>query len=83
MKKNYFLLSIVLLSLNALAQEYKMPVQGVISKQPPQPGNEPIFSADGILTTMYHSKWGQVGIPDQLDYSFSSQVKSIKTRSAL
>lgn len=56
MKKNYFLLSMALFSLNALAQEYKMPVQGVISKQPPQPGNEPIFSADGILTTMYHSK---------------------------
>lgn len=79
MKKNYFLLSIVLLSLNALAQEYKMPVQGVTSKQPPQPGNEPVFSTDGILTTMYHSKWTQSGIPDQLDFSFSNQVKSIKS----
>ena len=68
-----------LLGLNTLAQEYKMPVQSVTSKQPSQPGNEPVFSADGILTTMYHSKWNQSGIPDQLDFSFSNQVKSIKS----
>ncbi len=79
MKKNYFLLSMALLGLNTLAQEYKMPVQSVTSKQPSQPGNEPVFSADGILTTMYHSKWNQSGIPDQLDFSFSNQVKSIKS----
>ena len=79
MKKNYFLLSMVLLGINSIAQEYKMPVQNVTSKQPSQPGNEPVFSTDGILTTMYHSKWNQSGIPDQLDFSFSNQVKSIKS----
>ena len=79
MKKNYFLLSMILLGIDSFAQEYKMPVSSVTSKQEAQSGNEATFSADGILTTMYHSKWNQNGIPDQLDFSFNSQVKSIKS----
>ena len=66
-------------SMHSFAQDYKMPVASVISKQEAQQGNEAAFSADGILTTMYHSKWNQVGIPDQLDFTFSNQVKSIKS----
>ncbi|MDM1062469.1 discoidin domain-containing protein [Empedobacter falsenii] len=79
MKKNYFLLSMILLGINSFAQDYKMPVSSVTSKQEAQSGNEATFSADGILTTMYHSKWNQTGIPDQLDFSFNNQVKSIKS----
>ncbi len=79
MKKNYFLLSLILLGTNLLAQEYKMPVANVVSQQPSQTGNEPILAADGNVNTIYHSKWGQTGIPDQLDFSFSDRVKSIKS----
>ncbi|MDM1297070.1 discoidin domain-containing protein [Empedobacter falsenii] len=56
-----------------------MPVQNVTSKQVAQSGNDAILSIDGNLTTMYHSKWNQVGVPDQLDFTFSDKVKSIKS----
>jgi hypothetical protein len=79
MKKNYFLLSLALLSFKTYAQEYKAPVSSAISLQPAQPGAEAVIAIDGNYTTNYHSKWNQKGIPDQLDFMFSDKVKSLKS----
>ncbi len=63
----------------AYSQPYQVPIYAVTSMQPSQSGNEAGKTIDGYVTTIYHSKWSQVGIPDMLLFYFSSQVNSINT----
>lgn len=62
----------------AFSQLYQVPVYTATSLQPAQPGNEVSNMLDGNSTTMYHSKWYQNGIPDELTFYFTSTVTSIK-----
>jgi len=58
-------------------QSYEVPVSRVTSLQPSQSGAEVRLCIDNDINTIYHSKWSQSGIPDQLNFYFSSRVKSI------
>ncbi|QCX53759.1 M60 family metallopeptidase [Elizabethkingia sp. JS20170427COW] len=60
------------------AQDYKMPVKSISSTQTAQSGEGPEKAIDGNYDTIYHTHWYQKGIPDQLDFTFSKRVKSIK-----
>lgn len=60
------------------SQLYQVPVYTVNLLQPAQPGGEVSKSIDDDTSSIYHSKWQQVGIPDQLQFYFTSQVSSIK-----
>jgi len=73
------LCAVVLFFIMQLASaQYKMPVAHVSSLQPAQPGNEAGMCIDNNLSTLYHSKYDlTTSIPDQLDFHFSSRVKSI------
>ncbi|MNJ85552.1 F5/8 type C domain protein [compost metagenome] len=62
----------------AFSQLYQVPVYAVTSLQPAQPGAEASQAIDNDDATIYHSKWGQNGIPDELKFYFSSQVSSVK-----
>lgn len=59
------------------AQSIKMPVISATSLQPAQSGQDISKALDGTISTHYNSKWGQLGIPDQLNFYFSDRVKSI------
>lgn len=59
------------------AQLYLAPVYTVQSSQTPQNGEEAYFAIDGDNNTIYHSQWGYNGIPDTLDFYFTSRVHSI------
>ncbi|MDN5422934.1 MAG: M60 family metallopeptidase, partial [Chryseobacterium sp.] len=59
-------------------QLYQVPIYSVSSLQPGQPGSEVAKLLDGDNTTIYHSKWSQNGIPDELKFYFTSNVTSIK-----
>ncbi|AZB01767.1 T9SS C-terminal target domain-containing protein [Chryseobacterium joostei] len=60
------------------SQLYQVPVYSISSLQPAQPGNKVTNLLDGDNTTIYHSKWYQNGIPDELKFYFTSNVTSIK-----
>ncbi|MCT2560507.1 M60 family metallopeptidase [Chryseobacterium herbae] len=60
------------------SQLYQVPVYSGTSLQPAQPGAEFSKLLDGDNTTIYHSKWSQSGIPDELTFYFTSNVTSIK-----
>ncbi|STC98722.1 discoidin domain-containing protein [Chryseobacterium carnipullorum] len=60
------------------SQLYQVPIYSVSSLQPGQPGSEVAKLLDGDNTTIYHSKWSQNGIPDELKFYFTSNVTSIK-----
>lgn len=65
-------------SFTAFSQLYQVPVYGLTSLQPAQ-GSDPTSNAiDGDISTIYHSEWGQNGIPDELNFYFTTQVSSIK-----
>ncbi|KMQ65147.1 hypothetical protein ACM46_13255 [Chryseobacterium angstadtii] len=57
---------------------YQVPVYSVSSLQPAQQGNEVSKMLDGDTSTMYHSKWSQNGIPDELKFYFTTNVISLK-----
>lgn len=75
--KKYFLFLQFLISTIALSQNFQVPVYSLSSLQPAQPGSGVSNAIDGNVNTIYHSKWGQSGIPDELKFYFSSQVVSI------
>lgn len=80
--QNYFLPFVIFfLSLCHFVngQMNKVPVYTITSFQEPQPGEEPIFAIDDDESTVYHSLWGQVGIPDTLDVYFTDRVQSINS----
>ena len=69
---------VFLFSINHLnSQPYQMPVYTVTTFQEPQPGSEGINVIDGDVNNIYHSRWGQEGIPDTLDAYFTNRVQSI------
>lgn len=79
MKNNYFILLFLFFLQTAFAQQYKMPVAYVNSLQPPQPGQEAGMCNDNNVNTLYHSKYNlSTALPDQLNFKFSSRVKSVK-----
>lgn len=79
MQKSLLSLAIFFLVLyyHADAQMNKVPVYTITSYQEPQPGEEPIFAIDDDESTIYHSRGGEVGIPDTLDVYFTNRVQSI------
>ncbi|KXH84319.1 M60 family metallopeptidase [Chryseobacterium kwangjuense] len=77
MKKLLFFFFLVW-GLPLFSQLYQVPVYAGSSLQPAQPGSEVARTLDGNNATMYHSKWSQSGIPDELKYYFTSNVTSIK-----
>lgn len=75
-RKGYTIL--LLLVLQMVSAQYKMPVAHVSSQQPAQPGNEAGMCTDNNLNTLYHSRYDlSTAIPDQLNFNFSNRVKSI------
>ena len=79
MKKNYFILLFLFFLQIVFAQQYKMPIAYVSSLQPPQPGQEAGMCNDNNVNTLYHSRYNlSTALPDQLNFKFSSRVKSVK-----
>ncbi len=60
-----------------LKAQYEMPVYSVSSFRTEQPGTPSEFTIDGNHVTIYHSLWNINGIPDTLNFIFSSRVNSI------
>lgn len=67
-----------LIGLVSYSQLYQIPVYSVTSSQPSEPGFEVFKTIDNLNSTIYHSKYQQVGIPDEFNFYFASQVESIK-----
>ncbi|NIF05163.1 T9SS type A sorting domain-containing protein [Chryseobacterium sp. Tr-659] len=76
--KKLLLLFPLLCSLHAFSQLVQVPVYTGTSLQPAQSGEEAAKMLDGNNATMYHSKWNQSGIPDELKFYFTSNITSIK-----
>ncbi len=75
--KQLLIITSLFTGLSASAQWYQQPVYAVTSQQPPHSGEGPSNTIDDDLGTIYHSEWGQNGIPDELNFYFTSQVNSI------
>lgn len=75
--KIIFYITLLCFSVTTYAQPYQMPIYSATSLQPPQPGSDISKSYDGNTSTVYHSNWYQVGIPDQVTYYFTTQVNTI------
>lgn len=79
MKKNYFILLFLFFLQTVLAQQYKMPVAYVNSLQPSEPGTEAGLCIDNNVNSLYHSQYNlSTALPDQLNFKFSTRVKSVK-----
>ncbi|WP_415328553.1 M60 family metallopeptidase [Chryseobacterium sp. MMS23-Vi53] len=77
MKKNYLIFLLLLCMQNIFAQ-YKMPVAFVSSLQPAQSGQEAGRAIDNNVNTLYHSQYNlTTAMPDQLSFTFSNRVKSV------
>lgn len=59
------------------AQAHEMPIYTITSSQEAQPGSEAVNAMNPDLNLIYHSRWGQSGIPDTLWVYFSDRVPSI------
>jgi len=62
---------------NLAAQVHEMPIYTITSTQEAQPGSEAVNAMNPDLSRVYHSRWGQLGIPDTLQVYFSDRVRSI------
>ncbi|MCO5259642.1 MAG: M60 family metallopeptidase [Crocinitomicaceae bacterium] len=60
------------------AQLYPVSVYAVTTMQPAQSGEDAYKMIDGNPSTMYHSQWYSIGIPDEVNFYFTSQAQSIK-----
>ncbi|KUJ53069.1 M60 family metallopeptidase [Chryseobacterium sp. JAH] len=76
--KKLLLFFTLLCGLQGFSQLVQVPVYTGVSLQPAQPGSEAGKLLDGDNTTIYHSKWSQNGIPDELKFYFTTNVTSIK-----
>jgi len=76
--KKLLLYFFILWGSHVFSQLYQVPVYSGTSLQPAQPGTEFAKLLDGDNTTIYHSKWSQNGIPDELKFYFNSNVTSVK-----
>jgi len=63
--------------MNLSAQTHEMPIYTITSSQEAQPGSEAVNAMNPYLSRVYHSRWGQSGIPDTLRVYFSDRVRSI------
>lgn len=63
--------------LNMAAQGHEMPIYTITSSQEAQPGSEAVNAMNSDLSRIYHSRWGETGIPDTLMVYFSERVLSI------
>lgn len=80
MGRGYWWTTIVVMismSLGVSGQNFEVPAYTAISYQEPQGGSEAINMLNGDLNSIYHSRWGQVGIPDTIDVYFTERVQSI------
>lgn len=77
MKKVLFVFAL-LTATTTFSQLFEMPVYSVTSAQPAQSGSDISKCLDGDNNTIYHSQWGQSGVPDEVNFYFTSQVESIK-----
>ena len=76
--KHFLSVFTLILSFTSMGQWFDVPVYTVTSVQPSQPGSDVSRCIDNDNATIYHSKWGQSGIPDELDFYFTSNVASLK-----
>lgn len=76
--KHFLSIFAIFSALLATGQLFDVPVYTVTASQPSQPGADISRCIDNDNTTTYHSKWGQSGIPDEVDFYFTSNVQSIK-----
>ncbi|MCE3074493.1 M60 family metallopeptidase [Chryseobacterium gwangjuense] len=76
--KKLLLYFFILWGSHLFSQLYQVPVYAGSSLQPAQPGSEVAKLLDDDNSTLYHSKWSQNGIPDELKFYFTSNVTSIK-----
>lgn len=61
----------------SIGQPYEVPIYTITSFQEPQPGQEVLNTINGDINSIYHSRWGQVGMPDTVDVFFTDRVLSI------
>ena len=78
MMKSLLVFFALLCGFPCFAQLYQVPVYTVTSLKQAQPGGEVSNAIDDNDTSIYHSRWQQVGIPDELQFYFTTQVSSIK-----
>lgn len=77
MKKNY-LIFLLILCVQTVSSQYKMPVAFSTSLQPAQLGSEAGKAVDNNVNTLYHSEYNlTTAVPDQLSFVFSNRVKSV------
>lgn len=76
--KNALTLFALFTTMFSIGQLFDVPVYSVVSLQPSQAGEDISNCVDNDNATLYHTKWGQSGIPDELKFYFTSQVQSIK-----
>ncbi|NML56057.1 M60 family metallopeptidase [Chryseobacterium cheonjiense] len=77
MKKNYAIF-LLILCVQTVFSQYKMPVAFVTSLQPAQAGSEAGKAVDNNTNTLYHSGYSlTTAMPDQLSFIFSNRVKSV------
>lgn len=67
----------LLIGINGFSQLHQVPVYAATSLQPAEPGNEIAKAIDNDNQTIYHSKWDQNGIPDEVIFYFTSGTSSI------
>jgi len=76
--KKLLLLFLLIVGFYSFSQLVQVPIYAGKSLQPAQSGNEIAKAYDGDNATIYHSKWSQNGIPDELQFYFTSNITSIK-----
>lgn len=76
--KKLLLLFLLIVGFYSFSQLVQVPIYAGKSLQPAQSGNEIVKTYDGDNATIYHSKWSQNGIPDELQFYFTSNITSIK-----
>lgn len=80
MKKSvYFFLLSSLMGGNLLAQDVQVPIIFASSTQKAWTGEDVFKCIDGDNTTMYHTDWYSVGVPDQLDFTVATKAKSVSS----
>jgi hypothetical protein len=60
-----------------MGQPFEVPIYTITSSQPAQSGQEAWNAMNPDLNRVYHSEWGQSGIPDTVQVYFSERVRSI------
>lgn len=75
--KTILFLVICIFTFSAYSQFTIIPIYTATSLQAAEPRQEVVNCFDNDINTLYHSKWSEIGIPDELTFYFTSQVSTI------